>query len=98
MSEQNEETKKANRELVITVASWVTAIILSLGLLTMLLWQPKIAKSMEIYKRPQEVATVDYNEVGAEAQLPTFVQNNSTEELTRDQNLYTEGQANSRLV
>ncbi len=97
MSEQNEETKKANRELVITVASWVTAIILSLGLLTMLLWQPKIAKSMEIYKRPQEVATVDYNEVGAEAQLPTFVQNNSTEELTRDQNLYTEGQANSRL-
>jgi len=44
MSEQNEETKKSNHELVITVASWVIAIMLSLGLLTMLLWQPRMSK------------------------------------------------------
>src|SRR5690606_11294485 len=97
MSEQNEETTKANRELAITVASWVVAIMLSLGLLTTLLWQPKIAKSMELYNRPQQVATVDYSGVNTEAQLPTFVQNIPAEELTRDQNLYTEGQASTRL-
>lgn len=97
MSEQNEDTKKANRELVIMVVSWVVAIMLSLGLLTTLLWQPRIAKSMELYKRPAAVATVDFTEVEVEANLPAFVEVASTPELTRDQNLYTEGQANSRL-
>lgn len=97
MSEQTEETKKASRELVITVASWVVAIMLSLGLLTMLLWQPRIAKSMELYNRPQEIATLDFNDVETEASLPAFNETLPDAELTRDQNLYTEGQANTRL-
>lgn len=97
MSDQNEETKKANRELVVMTTSWVVAIMLSLGLLTMLFWQPRIAKSMELYNQPQQVATIDYSLEGAEANLPAFVENNSNDELIRDQNLYTEGQANTRL-
>ena len=74
MSEQNEETKKANRELAITVASWVIAIMLSLGLLTMLLWQPRIAKSMELYKQPHQAATAttDLSTVEDYAYLPTL--------------------------
>ncbi|NLE83280.1 MAG: peptidoglycan DD-metalloendopeptidase family protein [Chloroflexi bacterium] len=96
MSDQNEETKKANRELVGSVISWVVAIMLSLGLLTMLLWQPQIAKSMQPYNRPT-VETVDFAEIESEVNLPVLVDNGTETELTRDQSLYTEGKANARL-
>ena len=97
MTEENKEVRNPNRELVVTIASWVIAIMISLGLLTMLLWQPRIAKSMELYNQPVPVETVDFSDVAGDADLPAFVSHDLESELTRDQNLYTEGQANSRL-
>ena len=46
MSDQSQEKNQGNREIVVTVVTCVLAIMLSLGLLTTLFWQPRIAKSM----------------------------------------------------
>ena len=73
MTEENKEVRNPNRELVVTVASWVIAIMISLGLLTMLLWQPRIAKSMELYNQPVPVETGDFSDVAGDADLPAFV-------------------------
>lgn len=91
-----DEEKKAKRELVITVVSWVSAIMISLGLLTILLWQPGIARSMAVYEKPA-VETVDYEQVEDTADLPPFTQNPTEEELTRKESIFTEGNANARL-
>lgn len=97
MSEENQESKRANREIVVTVVSWVTAIMLSLGLLTMLLWQPRIAQSMQAYVNPvPQQDAPDFDLVASEADLPVFVREIQSDSLTRDQNLYTEGEIEYR--
>jgi murein DD-endopeptidase MepM/ murein hydrolase activator NlpD len=93
MSEEIEETKRANREILVTVVSWVTAIMLSLALLTMLFWQPRIARSMQLYHNaPMASDLPDYEQVIAEANMPVFVSDSQADSLRRDQKLYTEGE------
>jgi len=97
MSDQSQEKNQGNREIVVTVVTWVLAIMLSLGLLTTLFWQPRIAKSMVLYKDPAGlVEAPDYAAVKVEASLPQFVLEMQSEGLKRDQNLYTEGDQNLR--
>ena len=97
MSDQSQEKNQGNREIVVTVITWVLAIMLSLGLLTTLFWQPRIAKSMVLYKDPAGlVEAPDYAAVKVEASLPEFVLEMQSEGLKRDQNLYTEGDQNFR--
>ena len=91
-----DDSKKANRELVITIVSWVSAIMISLGLLTILLWQPGIARSMAVYEKPA-VEPVDYEQPVDTADLPPFTQNPTEEELSRKDSIVTEGTANARL-
>lgn len=97
MSEEIEETKRANREILVTVVSWVTAIMLSLALLTMLFWQPRIARSMQLYHNaPMASDLPDYEQVIAEANMPVFVSDSQVDSLRRDQKLYTEGEQEFR--
>ena len=44
MSDQSQEKNQGNREIVVTVITWVLDIMLSLGLLTTLFWKPRITK------------------------------------------------------
>ena len=95
MSERPNDDKHLKREIFITVASWVTAIMLCLGLLTMLFWQPRIAQSMQSQAIPV-VVIPDYQQIASEVNLPIFQPGMSSNELVRNQNLYTEGDQNFR--
>ena len=93
MSDKNEDTRRAQREIVLTVFSWVTAIMLSLALLTMLFWQPRIARSMQAYNQPGNLGvTPDYENNPSNANLPGFIAPTQEDGLKRDQNLYTVGE------
>ncbi len=97
MSEEIDETKRENRGIVVTVVSWVTAIMLSLALLTMLFWQPRIAKSMQAYYDPAlESELPDYEQVVANANMPVFEHGSEAEAITRDQKLFTDGELEFR--
>lgn len=97
MSEHSIDEKHSNREIFVTVASWVTAIMLCFALLTMLFWQPRIAQSMQSQPDPAALANApDYQQVAAEADLPAFQPEMPSGELNRDQSLYTEGDQNFR--
>lgn len=97
MSEEPSTPNRANREIVVTVVSWVTAIMLSLALLTMLFWQPRIAKSMQPYINPgAELDIPNYDEISSQADLPAFTFQDQDLGLIRGQDLYTEGEEEFR--
>lgn len=97
MSDELNQEKREKRGILVTVVSWVTAIMLSLALLTMLFWQPRIAKSMQAYYNPaSESEAPDYEQVVAEANMPVFEYGTEAEAITRDQKLFTDGEKEFR--